>query len=375
MATVGWRRLRVVYGWLSRQREAQEADIYSPGAVIWDRWLRSKAGPAAEIAAGGPFDDLLEEAPVIALLVDLQERVIAANREARSYFAIDPERMPLGLVEFTRGNAVTQLLRAGRPENETRLVHQDRIVRSRLVPGPRLGETLVFLLDVTDLRRLETVRQEFVANISHELKTPLTSLRLAAESLAGRPPEQSRRRFAERVLQEVDHVTGIVDNLRQLAEIEAGGIRIEVERFSLAPVIDEVGDRLRIQDRLRLAIDASLEVAADRSKLAQAIGNLLDNAAKFSPAGSEIEVSARSTLGEVTITVRDHGPGISPEHWDRVFERFYKVDPARSRELSGTGLGLAITKHLVIAMGGQVWTEAAPGGGQVFGIRLRQPSG
>lgn len=342
--------------------------------MIWDRWRRSKAGPAAEIVAGGPFDDLLEEAPVLALLVDQQERVIAANREARSYFAIDPERMPLGLVEFTRGNAVTQLLRAGKPESEARLVHQDRIVRSRLVPGPRLGETLVFLLDVSDIRRLETVRQEFVANISHELKTPLTSLRLAAESLAGHPPEQSRRRFAERALREVDHVTGIVDNLRQLAEIEAGGIRIDVERFTLAPVINEVGDRLRIRERLKLALDPALEVAADRTKLAQAIGNLLDNAIKFSPADSEIEVMAHSRDGEVTITVRDHGPGISPEHWDRVFERFYKVDPARSRELPGTGLGLAITKHLMLAMGGQVWTAAAPGGGQVFGIRLRQSS-
>jgi two-component system phosphate regulon sensor histidine kinase PhoR len=204
--------------------------------VIWDRWRRSAADPEEEIRPAGPFDDLLEDAPLIALLVDSRERVIAANREARRYFTIGATRLPLGLVEFTRGNAVSELLRAGKPDNEARLVHQERIVRSRLVPGPRPGETLVLLTDVTDLRRLETVRQEFVANLSHELKTPLTSLRLAVESLGEGPPEESRRRFAERALKEVDHLAAIVDNLRQLAEIEAAasGSRSTRSRWRLS---------------------------------------------------------------------------------------------------------------------------------------------
>jgi signal transduction histidine kinase len=125
-------------------------------------------------------------------------------------------------------------------------------------------------------------------------------------------------------------------------------------------------------------------VTADRTRLAQALDNLLDNAAKYSPPGSPVEVDAQLEAGELRLTVRDHGPGISPEHWPRVFERFYKVDPARSRDgddargdgtraTSGSGLGLAITKHLVRAQGGRVWTEAARDGGQVFGIAIPMP--
>ena len=135
--------------------------------------------------------------------------------------------------------------------------------------------------------------------------------------------------------------------------------------------------------RLDLRIPDGLHVRADRTRLAQALGNLLDNAAKYSPPGSPVEVEAGLDAGELRLTVRDHGPGISPEHWPRVFERFYKVDPARSREehdarggaraTTGSGLGLAITKHLVRAQGGRVWTEAAREGGQVFGVAIPLP--
>ncbi len=132
-----------------------------------------------------------------------------------------------------------------------------------------------------------------------------------------------------------------------------------------------------------MRIADGLHVTADRTRLAQALGNLLDNAAKYSPPGSPVEVEAGLDAGELRLTVRDHGPGISPEHWPRVFERFYKVDPARSREendardgaraTTGSGLGLAITKHLVRAQGGRVWTEAAREGGQVFGVAIPLP--
>src|SRR5206468_106864 len=199
---------------------------------------------------------------------------------------------PASLVEATLEGNLVGVLRAGKPEGETQLVHRRRTVRTKLVPGPQPGETLMFLTDLSELRRLERVRQEFVANLVHELKTPITSLRLTAESLLGDPPARERARFADRLVRQADTSSRIIDNLRQPAE---GGLRIGV---------------------------------------------------------------------------RDHGPGISPEHWQRVFERFYKVDPARPREAGGFGLGLAITKHLVQALGGRVWTEAADDGGQVFLIEL-----
>jgi two-component system phosphate regulon sensor histidine kinase PhoR len=240
----------------------------------------------------------------------------------------------------------------------------------------------MFLTDVTELRRLETIRQEFVANLSHELKTPLTSLRLAVESLLGEPapPAAARRRFAARALKETDHLASIVANLRELAQIEAGRTALTVTRFDVRELIQETVDRLRLDRPLRLSVPDGLHVTADRTRLAQVLDNLLDNAAKFSPPGSPVEVDAGVEGGEFRLTVRDHGAGISPEHWPRVFERFYKVDPARSRDdgdaarggraTTGSGLGLSITKHLILAQGGRVWTEAAREGGQVFGLAI-----
>ena len=336
--------------------------------VIWRRWREARATPAAP-EPDEPFADLLEEAPVMALLVDGENRVLAANRAARAYFGIDLDRLPLHVAEVTREARLDELLRQGRPDGEARLTHTQRVVISKLVPGPRSGLTLLFLTDVTELRRLQTVRQEFVANLSHELKTPITALRLAAESLEGHPPEDARHRFTDRIVIEADRLAAIVDNLRQLAEIEAGRALVDSSPVEVEAVLREVTQRAGGRP-VELAVSEGLVVEADRAKLAQALGNLLDNAAKFSPPGTPIEVSAEPAGGEVRITVRDHGNGISPEHWDRVFERFYKVDPARNREVHGTGLGLAIVKHLVLLQGGRVWTEAAPGGGQLFGMAL-----
>jgi two-component system, OmpR family, phosphate regulon sensor histidine kinase PhoR len=309
----------------------------------------------------------------MALLLDSERHVLGANRAAREFFAIDPARLPASLLEITREGRLLEALRAGSPEGELRLSHHKRIAQARLVPGPLPGDTLVFLVDVTELRRLETVRREFVANLSHELKTPLTSLRLAAESLLGDPPAPTRERFAQRVVKEADHLAGIIANLRQLVEIEGGVMAVQLTRFQLAELISETAERVGLDRPLRVRAPDGLEVTSDRTKLAQALGNLLDNAVRFSPPGSLIEIEAVEAGTELQITVRDHGPGISPEHWGRVFERFYKVDPARSRATTGSGLGLAITKHLLMALGGRVWTEAAPGGGQIFGIAL--PSG
>jgi two-component system phosphate regulon sensor histidine kinase PhoR len=291
--------------------------------------------------------------------------------------------LPLSLVDATREGRLVEVLRAGKPEEEIRLSHRRRTVQARLVPGPRPGDVLVFIADVTELRRLETVRQEFVANLSHELKTPITSLRLAAESLTGHPPAEARRRFIERILKETDHLAGIIANLRQLAEIEQGQLALQVSRFEVSELLAEVAERMRLDQRLDIRVPTGLAVTGDRPKLAQALANLLDNAARFTPTGSAVEVEAEVVDGELRLSVRDHGPGISPEHWTRVFERFYKVDRARSRDAGGSGLGLAITKHLAMAQGGRVWTEAARDGGQIFGIAvpadlgtdIRRPTG
>jgi signal transduction histidine kinase len=337
--------------------------------VIWDRWRRS-AARTIELPPLRPFEDVLELAPVIALLVDGRMQVVAANAAAREFFSVDEGALPAGLVEVTREGRLADLLRAGRAENEVRLVHRERVVSSRLVPGPTSGETLMFLLDVSELRRLATVRQEFVANLTHELKTPVTALRLAVEGLQADPPEAARKSFADRALREAMYVDAVLDNLRRLNELEVGGASVNRAHVALKQLVEEAWRRLPHDRPLRIEIPDRLEVETDETSLAQALSNLLDNAAKFSPPGSPIEVIAEAQGTELVIKVRDHGPGLSPEHWERVFERFYKVDPARPRNAGGSGLGLSITRHLVLAQKGRIWTEAADGGGQVFVIAL-----
>jgi len=339
--------------------------------VIWDRWRKSvQQGSGSTPAPLKPFEDLIEDAPVIALLIDRDRRVVAVNHAARDFFDVDPARLPASLVELTLEGKLLDVMRAGSAEGETVLVHRRRTVRTKLVPGPHPGETLMFLLDVTDLRLLERIRQEFVANLVHELKTPITSLRLTAEALEGDPPLKDRKRFADRLVREADLISKIIDNLRQLAEIESNALAPEPSRFNLDDLLQDLARRVGKERRVNVDVAPGLAVSSDRAKLAQALGNLLDNAAKFSPPDSAIDVAAAAVDGEVRISVRDHGPGISPEHWSRVFERFYKVDRARPREAGGFGLGLAISKHLVQTLGGRIWTETAPEGGQVFTISL-----
>lgn len=343
------------------------APILAP--VIWERWRRSLR-PDRDPQPLKPFEDLIEEAPVIALLLDREQRVVAANEAARRYFDIDAARLPASLVEATLEGNLIAILSAGTPEGETQLVHRRRTVRSKLVPGPRPGETLMFLLDVTELRLLERVRQEFVANLVHDLKTPITSLRLTAESLLGNPAPRDRARFAERLVKEADLMSRIIDNLRQLAELESGALMLERTSFNLGELIQELAQRLGPERKLNVDLSETMVISTDRPKLAQALGNLVDNAAKFSPPESAIDIRAEVVPPSVRISVRDRGPGISPEHWNRVFERFYKVDRARPREAGGFGLGLAITKHLIQSIGGRIWTVAADDGGQVFSIEL-----
>lgn len=337
--------------------------------MIWQRWRRG-VRPGDDTQPLSPFEDLVEEAPVIALLIDRDQRVVAANEAARRYFDIALERLPASLVEATLEGNLVGVLRAGTPETETQLVHRRRTVRSKLVPGPQPGETLMFLTDVTDLRMLERVRQEFVANLVHELKTPITSLRLTAESLMGDTAPKDRARFAARLVNEADRMSRIIDNLRQLAELESGALSIQPSTFDVADLINELRPRLGSERQVNVEVAGNVVITSDRAKLAQALGNLIDNAAKFSPPDAAIDIRAEVGGDGVHISVRDRGPGISPEHWNRVFERFYKVDRARPREAGGFGLGLAITKHLVQTIGGRIWTEAAPEGGQVFHIAL-----
>src|SRR5712692_3440266 len=198
------------------------------------------------------------------LLLDTEGRVVAANRPAREFFEIEQGRLPASLVEVTLEASLLEVLDSNATEAEAYLVHHRRTVLVKLEPSIRAGETIMFMSDVTELRRLATVRQEFVANLVHELKTPITSLRLTAESLLGDPTPKDRHRFAERLVKEADLLSKIIDNLRQLGDIEAGTMAVETTPFDLGELVQESVTRLGIDRPVNADITESLTVTTDR---------------------------------------------------------------------------------------------------------------
>lgn len=245
--------------------------------------------------------------------------------------------------------------------------------------GHTIGAVMT-LRDVTELRRLEQVRRDFVANASHELRTPVASIRSLAETLAAGAlhDPQAAVHFLEQIVQNTETLGRLVDDMMALARLDAVQEPPRAERINVLRAFQEATDRLAPQTRakhLQVVLDAppDLEVWCAEGNLMPALVNLLDNAAKYAPEHSRVELHAEAANGRVRITVTDQGPGIPEADRARVFERFYRVDKSRSRALGGTGLGLSIVKHAVEASGGSVWVESGPDGGARFVILLPAP--
>jgi len=243
------------------------------------------------------------------------------------------------------------------------------------------GFVAVEAADVTEAHRVARVRRDFVANVGHELKTPIGALQLLAEALldATDPAETgdlaAARRFAERIHHESTRLNRLVAELLELSRVQGADPLPEPEPVSVDWVIAEVLDRARTSaaaKRITLvtAGEAGLTVYGSDSQLATAVSNLVDNAVAYSSEGSEVVVSARRHGDEIAISVTDHGIGIAAEDLDRIFERFYRSDRARSRATGGTGLGLAIVKHIATNHGGRVDVTSALGEGSTFTLRL-----
>jgi two-component system phosphate regulon sensor histidine kinase PhoR len=238
---------------------------------------------------------------------------------------------------------------------------------------------VIVLNDVTDVQRLESVRRDFVANVSHELKTPVASIKGFVETLldgAADDPAASRR-FLEIVARQADRLAAIIDDLLALSRIEqsegAGNLPLEPTRLAdvIAAVVADCGPRAAERSiRLETTCTDGLVADVNPPLLEQALINLVDNAIKYSDPGGGVWVAAEEAGGALVVRVSDEGCGIEAEHLPRLFERFYRVDRARSRRLGGTGLGLAIVKHIVLAHGGSIGVESRPGVGTTFTMRL-----
>jgi two-component system phosphate regulon sensor histidine kinase PhoR len=237
------------------------------------------------------------------------------------------------------------------------------LVRARRMPA---GDAWLVLEDVTELRRLQRIRTEFIDNLAHELRTPLTTVSLLAETLAldaARLPPRTAERIAK-IEVETGHLVQMVNELLVLQDVDLTALaHATVERLALFAERQGVGLVVDADPRLPL-------VRGDGERLGQALLNLLHNAVKFSPAGSDVVIRVGASEHEATLTVTDHGPGIPRAALPRVFERFYKGDRARTRGVGGTGLGLSIARHVVEAHGGRIWVDSEEGRGSTFGFAI-----
>jgi len=318
------------------------------------------------------------------------QRVLFANESAGRILECDAvTAVGRPLYEVSRQPAVQALLerarKTGQPQREgielqTPAVRHLMVYVAPLREADSTGAVLV-LDDTSELRRLERLRQDFVANVSHELKTPLAVVKACAETLLDGAAEdpQARGPFLQQIADQSDRLHALILDLLSLARLESGEEAMDFHEVSVREVATQCVDRHRLRAEVkRMTLESlpsdDLTVWADEDALAQILDNLVDNAVKYTQAGGTVHVRWTAGPKGGCLSVEDNGPGIPEPDLPRIFERFYRVDRARSRELGGTGLGLSIVKHLVQAMGGSVHATSEIGKGTTFTVCLSRPS-
>jgi two-component system, OmpR family, phosphate regulon sensor histidine kinase PhoR len=322
--------------------------------------------------------ELLDRIDAAVIIVDRDRRVLWMNATARQLFQLPNESADRFLLEVVRDHRLAGIVRRVAETGEDASVEVTVPVSGRALQGQAFavsnGLTALVVTDLTRLRHLETVRQQFVANLSHELRTPVAGLALAAQTLAAQMSHDADERiFVDRIGQEADRIASILHNLTQLAALDAEEIPVTHDRFSVTDLLQGTLNRYATRAAaagltLRTELAATeIEAVGDRPKTEQALQNLLDNAIKFTKQG-EVVLGARDLGSTVELSVRDTGPGIPSQDLARIFERFYKVD--RARYSPGSGLGLSIVRHLIELQGGTVSAESRPGEGTTMRILL-----
>lgn len=341
------------------------------------------------ISPGALLDATMNSMREGVLVIDQDMRVVAMNRTARDIFGQSGgELRQRRLTELIRDPLVHSAFRAALEEGERGEVKVEmmgaerrafdlRVAPLRFSDGGHARGAIGVFFDITQLERLERVRQEFLSNVSHELRTPLTAIIAFVETLeeGAIDDTENNRRFLSVIRRNAVRMHNLIDDILELSAIEAGIVTVEPVRMRLRPVIEDVVTALVSRAdarhvRLRNEVGAEAIVYGDARRLEQMITNLVDNAIKFNSEGGSVTIRHESATERDRISITDTGDGIAGEHIERIFERFYRVDRARSREMGGTGLGLAIVKHLARAHGGEATVRSVPGSGATFTIEL-----
>ncbi len=312
------------------------------------------------------------------LVVGSDNRLRLINRALREQFQLSDEALGKTVREVFRHVALEELLAQPGMRELTFLTPSERTFAVNAAQLPDGAGTVVVFHDITRLKQLENLRKEFVANVSHELRTPLSIIKGYVETLldSAPPDPATAQQFLRTIQKHAQQLENLIEDLLSISALESQRAKLDYTRLALAELastlVEELSGRAREKSiTVHLAIPPDLpDVRADRERLRQVFINLLDNALKYTQRGGTVTLSARALDDEVECCVADNGPGIAAEHLPRIFERFYRVDKARSRELGGTGLGLSIVKHLVQAHGGRVWAESEVGHGSRFFFTL-----
>lgn len=319
-----------------------------------------------------PVDAILDSLPLGVVVVDVNGREQFRNAAARDSSVARHEVVLIDAVIERLSRAAV----AGEPATEQmELVGPPvRVLVVSALPSTSTG-AVITVEDITERWRLDQVRTDFVANVSHELKTPVGAISVLAEILEGEIDDESSKNLVRRMVLESHRMASTIDDLLELSRIQLGG-EMTFSPVDVTAVVAEAIERsqpLALKNHVALqhvTVDADCTISGDRFQILSAVGNLVDNAIKYSEDGGKVTISVKPGDDEVTIEVVDHGIGIPVASLDRIFERFYRVDRARSRDTGGTGLGLSIVRHVVTNHGGEVNVRSREGEGSTFSLSL-----
>lgn len=372
------------------------------GGAWWWTLRRPQPPPVVALPTASPpiSDYVLDHVDIGILLLTTNGDVLSFNRAATELLELPAHANGASVMSLVRDHQFDEFVRhsiAHRERNEMRYAQrpQGRTLQITTCPltQEQMDYTLVMVRDITHISQLERARRDMIASVSHELRTPLASLKLLSETIITSPPPEIAQRMARRISEEVDTLTRLVNDLHDLSRIEAGRIALQMSAHAPLRVIERAIERIQPQaDATHISVEHTIthtlpDILVDVGRIDQVFLNLMHNAVKFTPDHGKITIQAQviNVPQDIAITpappadhasgewilfcVTDTGVGIAKEHIDRVFERFYKVDQARTRG-SGTGLGLAIARHLVEGHGGRIWVVSTVGQGTTFAFTL-----